>query len=231
LLLHWTPSFCVIGRHFFSYRNVERPSSIAVVLFAPHSTQQCNRLSWIFGYTQHRHSTHAAAVTLFRSLAITASEVNSSSTSLLVQLAIPPLHPLHHAASEPTMSPNATMELPRKLWQHANPHSTAMWKFMQGVNRTRGRDMRVSISILRPHSFEFGSPLHFVVSHAGFFSSGVLRDTTHKSLELFGCSLVSCFMLLCWALACWLRVGRSAFMFHHLCTQMMSLLFTCSSHL
>jgi hypothetical protein len=77
------------------------------------------------------------------------------------------------------------MELPRKLWQHANPHSTAMWKFMQGVNRTRGRDMRVSISIFRPHSFEFGSPLHSVVSHASFFSPGVLRDTAQKSLEFF----------------------------------------------
>lgn len=114
------------------------------------------------------------------------------------------------------MSPNATMELPRKLWQHASPHSTAMWTFMQGVNRTRGRDMQVSISILRPHVFESGSPLHFVVSHAGFSFSNVLRGTAYKSLEFVSCALAACFGLLCWALVCWFALGvqLSCFTFH-----------------
>ncbi|KAH7396406.1 hypothetical protein BKA66DRAFT_263485 [Pyrenochaeta sp. MPI-SDFR-AT-0127] len=32
--------------------------------------------------------------------------------------------------------------IPRKLWQHANPKSTAMWKFMQRANRKRGLNMQ-----------------------------------------------------------------------------------------
>ncbi|KAH8732011.1 hypothetical protein GQ44DRAFT_767054 [Phaeosphaeriaceae sp. PMI808] len=31
---------------------------------------------------------------------------------------------------------------PRKLWQHPNPESTEMWKFMQRANRTRGLNMQ-----------------------------------------------------------------------------------------
>lgn len=32
---------------------------------------------------------------------------------------------------------------PRKLWQHPDPKSTAMWKFMQSANQKRGLNMQV----------------------------------------------------------------------------------------
>ncbi|KAF2845030.1 acetoacetate-CoA ligase [Plenodomus tracheiphilus IPT5] len=32
--------------------------------------------------------------------------------------------------------------IPRKLWQHPNPESTEMWKFMQRANQTRGLNMQ-----------------------------------------------------------------------------------------
>ncbi|PFH56127.1 hypothetical protein XA68_17020 [Ophiocordyceps unilateralis] len=41
----------------------------------------------------------------------------------------------------PFSSPSATMNLavsPRKLWEHPNPHDTAMWRFMQESNRRHG---------------------------------------------------------------------------------------------
>lgn len=34
--------------------------------------------------------------------------------------------------------------IPRKLWQHADPKSTTMWKFMQKANQERGLNMQVS---------------------------------------------------------------------------------------
>lgn len=38
-------------------------------------------------------------------------------------------------------------KMPRKLWGHPNPESTAMWKFMQDLNRTYGLKLKVSKSI------------------------------------------------------------------------------------
>jgi hypothetical protein len=35
-------------------------------------------------------------------------------------------------------------KMPRKLWEHPNPESTAMWKFMQDLNRTYGLNLKVS---------------------------------------------------------------------------------------
>lgn len=35
---------------------------------------------------------------------------------------------------------------PRKLWEHPDPKSTAMWKFMQGANAKRGLQMQVRLS-------------------------------------------------------------------------------------
>lgn len=51
----------------------------------------------------------------------------------------PPSHPawLHHL-------PPMSSKPPRKLWQHANPTSSAMWTFMQTANRKRGLNMQVS---------------------------------------------------------------------------------------
>lgn len=40
------------------------------------------------------------------------------------------------------VSPQA-MELPRKLWEHSNPKSTEMYKFMQKVNRKHGLNLMV----------------------------------------------------------------------------------------
>ena len=34
--------------------------------------------------------------------------------------------------------------LPRKLWEHPDPKSTAMWKFMQDANSKHGLNMQVS---------------------------------------------------------------------------------------
>jgi hypothetical protein len=35
---------------------------------------------------------------------------------------------------------------PRKLWEHPDPKSTAMWKFMQEANAKRGLQMQVRFS-------------------------------------------------------------------------------------
>lgn len=34
-------------------------------------------------------------------------------------------------------------KMPRKLWEHPDPQSTAMWKFIQEVNRIRGLKIKV----------------------------------------------------------------------------------------
>jgi acetoacetyl-CoA synthetase len=33
--------------------------------------------------------------------------------------------------------------IPRKLWEHPDPKSTVMWKFMQNANQNRGLNMQV----------------------------------------------------------------------------------------
>lgn len=35
--------------------------------------------------------------------------------------------------------------IPRKLWEHLDPESTPMWRFLQNVNKRHGLDMKVSI--------------------------------------------------------------------------------------
>jgi acetoacetyl-CoA synthetase len=39
------------------------------------------------------------------------------------------------------MDPN---KMPRKLWEHSDPKSTAMWKFMQDANQRYGLNLKVS---------------------------------------------------------------------------------------
>jgi hypothetical protein len=39
-----------------------------------------------------------------------------------------------------------TVSTPRKLWEHPDPRSTAMWKFMQEANAKRGLQMQVCLS-------------------------------------------------------------------------------------
>lgn len=39
--------------------------------------------------------------------------------------------------------------IPRKLWEHPNPKSTGMWKFMQRVNQKRGMDMQTFRELYR----------------------------------------------------------------------------------
>lgn len=33
--------------------------------------------------------------------------------------------------------------VPRKLWEHPDPKSTLMWKFMQEINKKSNRDLQV----------------------------------------------------------------------------------------
>jgi acetoacetyl-CoA synthetase len=40
------------------------------------------------------------------------------------------------------MSATTEVTTPRKLWQHQDPESTEMWKFMQKVNHKRGKNMQ-----------------------------------------------------------------------------------------
>lgn len=37
-----------------------------------------------------------------------------------------------------------SMPIPRKLWEHPDPKSTAMWKFMQNANAKHGLKMEAS---------------------------------------------------------------------------------------
>ena len=46
----------------------------------------------------------------------------------------------------------SSMPMPRKLWEHPDPKSTAMWKFMQNANAKHGLKMEAS-----------HLPLHFKV--------------------------------------------------------------------
>lgn len=46
------------------------------------------------------------------------------------------------------MDPN---KLPRKLWEHPDPKSTAMWKFMQDLNRSHGLTLDVSLVPIEVH--------------------------------------------------------------------------------
>lgn len=39
--------------------------------------------------------------------------------------------------------------MPRKLWEHPDPKSTAMWRFMQDANAKYGLNMQVSLTIHR----------------------------------------------------------------------------------
>lgn len=49
---------------------------------------------------------------------------------------------------------------PRKLWQHPDPTSTDMWKFMQASNQKRGLNMQVR-SCLFPNPFSSDKELVF----------------------------------------------------------------------
>lgn len=54
-----------------------------------------------------------------------------------------------------------TNVLLRKLWEHPDPESTQMWKFMQEVNRMRGRNLEVR-ERFRIHTYmpTFPAPLN-----------------------------------------------------------------------
>jgi len=40
-----------------------------------------------------------------------------------------------------------TLEVPRKLWEHPNPESTLMYKFMQELNRKHELQLKVTSAI------------------------------------------------------------------------------------
>lgn len=44
-------------------------------------------------------------------------------------------------------------KMPRKLWEHPDPKSTAMWQFMQEANKTHGLDLQVKSMFLFPYYF------------------------------------------------------------------------------
>jgi acetoacetyl-CoA synthetase len=41
-----------------------------------------------------------------------------------------------------------SLALPRKLWEHPDPQSTRMWKFMQSINRKHNLQLRVRPYVL-----------------------------------------------------------------------------------
>lgn len=44
----------------------------------------------------------------------------------------------------------ASATVPRKLWEHPDPKSTAMYKFMQQVNRKHGLNLKASKQPQKP---------------------------------------------------------------------------------
>lgn len=72
------------------------------------------------------------------------------------------------------MEANRQALVPRKLWEHPDPKSTLMWRFMQEVNEKSSRDLKVSStsciftssSVGRHHicQAERPTPIHIVSS-------------------------------------------------------------------
>jgi hypothetical protein len=141
----------------------------------PHIIQLCDILSCILGYWLHIDSAYTVVLTFFLPIVIAASEVKSFPRPVLrLQFE---LSPLHHS-SKTTMSPNSTMmEVPRKLWEHATPKSTEMWKFMQGVNKKRNSNMQVSFALQSTHLQVQASTISSC--HTKFFSSDTPCVTPH----------------------------------------------------
>jgi hypothetical protein len=54
---------------------------------------------------------------------------------------------LGEAATAPHRTPDKMEmdKMPRKLWEHPDPKSTAIWKFMEEANRRHGLKMGVSL--------------------------------------------------------------------------------------
>lgn len=55
------------------------------------------------------------------------------------------------------MTSSQVQELPRKLWEHPDPKSTEIYKFMQNVNRKHGLNLKVrtacsNLSLSAPYS-------------------------------------------------------------------------------
>lgn len=51
---------------------------------------------------------------------------------------------LSHTHNTTTME--SAGRVPRKLWEHPDPKSTQMWRFMQDINRESRRDLEVSLA-------------------------------------------------------------------------------------
>lgn len=63
--------------------------------------------------------------------------------------------PTNHKIAD-SMTSTDNQVLPRKLWEHPDPKSTQLWKFMQEVNRKSGRNLQVRNSPEFVHT-NFGS--------------------------------------------------------------------------
>lgn len=44
--------------------------------------------------------------------------------------------------------------IPRKLWEHPNPKSTALYMFKKKAEKVTSRAFPVSLSIITPHSYQ-----------------------------------------------------------------------------
>lgn len=103
-------------------------------------------------------------------------------------------HDQHHFQLETAMS--SDHPIPRKLWQHADPKSTEMWRFMQRANQTRGLNMQASLSHSSFLSAVLGcdaskalvsQPL-FITSSCGETSSlplSALGHMSHQRLQMW----------------------------------------------
>lgn len=82
-------------------------------------------------------------------------------------------------------------KVPRKVWEHPDPKSTAMWAFMQDANRLHGLNLKVwtkftgQVAILTYSSpsmtYTTGPALSAVTSmpNSGLHRNGSMRDPTH----------------------------------------------------
>lgn len=73
---------------------------------------------------------------------------------------------------------------PRKLWQHADPKSTAMWKFMQKSNQGRGLNMQVSYIFRYCARVDLVLAMATLVSPVIRFEVGLVSPVQSPSLRL-----------------------------------------------
>ncbi|KAM7221119.1 putative acetoacetyl-coenzyme A synthetase [Rhypophila decipiens] len=74
--------------------------------------------------------------------------------------------------------------VPRKLWEHPNPKSTFMWRFMEGVNAKRGLDLKTFWDL---HNYSLNQRSSFwadVFETAAFIHEGTYTQVVDESLTV-----------------------------------------------